>query len=183
MLATQSDRWVVEEFNRLRFLTAVTNARAEEGEYLAPRPVGERVEQTHIICVVEGYPPLLTVQEHPEPLRGRTEVQPGPGLRAGGVLVPITQPQRPVAAFGAQLDPSAPAYGLRGHAQVPLGFGAHFYLPVVSACLEALGGQNVDTLEETLVVVRMWDHDVTLNCHGFVTGDLDAWVRCVNIKR
>lgn len=61
ILTRQSDRWVVEEFDRLRFLTAATNARAEEGEHLAPRPIGERVEQTHIISIVEGYPPLLAV--------------------------------------------------------------------------------------------------------------------------
>lgn len=61
MLARQSDRRVVEEFDRQRFLSAVTDARTEEGERLAPRPVGERVQQAHIIGVVEGDPPLLAV--------------------------------------------------------------------------------------------------------------------------
>lgn len=70
MLARQSDSRVVEELDRLRFLASVTNAWAEEGEHLAPRPVGERVQQAHIVGVVEGHPPLLAVQEHPEPLRG-----------------------------------------------------------------------------------------------------------------
>lgn len=183
MLARQSDRRVVEEFDRRRFLTAATDARAEEGERLAPRPVGERVEQTHIVGVVEGHPPLLAVQEHPEPLRGRAELQPRPGLRAGRVLAPVTQPQRPVAAFGAQLDASVPVDRLGGHAKVPLGFGAHFYLPVVSSWLEALGGQDVDALEETLAVVRVLDHDVTLDSQGFISGDVNVGVRRVDIKR
>lgn len=53
MLARQRDRWVVEEFDRLRLLTAGTDARAEEGEHLAPWPVIERVEQTHIVGIVK----------------------------------------------------------------------------------------------------------------------------------
>lgn len=61
MLARQSDRRVVEELDRLRSLSAAANARAEEGERLASRPVGERVEQTHVIGVKEGHPPLLAV--------------------------------------------------------------------------------------------------------------------------
>lgn len=116
-------------------------------------------------------------------MRGGGGLQPRPGLRSGRVLVPVAQPQRPVAAFRAQLNPSVPVYGLRGDAQVPLGFGAHFYLPVVSARLEALGSQDVDALEETLAVVHIWNHSVTFDCHGFVPGDVDAWVRCVSIER
>lgn len=60
----------------------IADARAEEGENLPPWPVGERIEQTHIVGVVEGHPPLLAVQEHTDPLRGTSQVQPGPGLCA-----------------------------------------------------------------------------------------------------
>lgn len=116
-------------------------------------------------------------------MRGGGELQPRPGLRAGRVLIPVAQPQRPVATFRAQLNTSTPVYGLRGDAQVPLGLGAHFYLPVVSASLEALGSQDVDALEETLAVVYIWDHSVAFDCHGFVPGDVDVRVRCVSIER
>lgn len=51
----------MEELDRLRSLSAVGNARAEEGERLASRPVGERVEQAHVISVEEGHPPLFVV--------------------------------------------------------------------------------------------------------------------------
>ena len=183
MLARQRNRRVVEEFDRLRFLTAVTDARAEEGEHLAPRPIGEGVEQAHIVCVVEGHPPLLAVQENAEPLRGGAELQPGPGLGAGEVLVPVTQPQSPVAAFWTQLDPRVSVHGLRGHAQVPFGFGAHFYLPVVAPRVEALGSQNVNALEEALAVFRVPCHALAFDHQSFIPGDSDARVSCVNIKR
>lgn len=183
MSPRQSSRRVVEELYRLRFLAAVADARAEEGEGLVPRPVGKRVEQTHIISVVEGDPPLVAVQENPEPLWGTSDLQPRPGLRSRRVLVPVTQPQSPVAAFWAQLDPSAPVYVLQGHAQIPFRAGAHFYLPVVSTGLEALRSQDVDALEEALVVVRVMAHDVRFDRHRFVPGDLNARVCCVDIKR
>lgn len=61
MLARQSNRRVVEELDRMRSLSAVANARAEEREHFASRPVGEREEQTHVISVEEGHPPILTV--------------------------------------------------------------------------------------------------------------------------
>lgn len=83
MLTRQGKRRVVQESDRLRPLTSVTDAWAEEGEHFAPWPVGEGVEEAHIISIVEGHPPLLTVQENPKPLRGAAELQPCPGLRAG----------------------------------------------------------------------------------------------------
>ena len=60
-LARQSHSRVVEEFDGLRSLTAPTDARAEEWEHFAPRPIGERVEQTHVVGVVEGHSSLLAV--------------------------------------------------------------------------------------------------------------------------
>lgn len=173
----------MEELYGLRFVAAVCNAWAKEGERLAPRPAGERVEQTHVVGVVEGDPPLVAVQENTEPLWGRSDPEPLPWLRSHRVLVPVAQPQGPVAAFRAQLDPSVPVDILQGHSQVPLRAGAHFYLPVVSTRLEALGSQNVDALEEALVVVHVVGHDVRFDRHGFVSRDLNARVCCVDVKR
>lgn len=172
----------MQEFNNLRFGPAVTDARAEEGEHFAPRPAAERVQQTHFISVVERHPPLVAVQENPDPLRGRHELQPRPRLRPRPVLVPVAQPQGPVATLGAQLDPSAPVHRLRGHAQVPLRTAAHLHLPVVSTRLETLGSQDVDALQEALAVARMGGHDLTLHCYQFVPGDVNARVSCVDIE-
>lgn len=183
MLARQSNRGVGEEFYRGRFVTAVTNAWAEEREYLFSRPVDKRVQQTHIISIVEGDLPVVKVQINPDPLQGRPELQPCPRLRSSWVFVPVAQPQSPVTAFWAEFNPSVPVYSLWGHAQVPLRARAHFYLPVVSTWLEALGSQDVDTLKETLVVVGMVVHTIIFNCHSFVSGDINARVRCVNIVR
>lgn len=60
-LARQSHSRVVEESDGLRSLTAPADARAEEGEHFAPRPVGERVQQTHVVGIVEGHSSLLAV--------------------------------------------------------------------------------------------------------------------------
>lgn len=182
MSARQSDRWVMEEFDRLGLLIAVSNAWAEEGENLAPRPVGKRVEQAHVISVVEGHSPLLAVEENADPLKGRAELQPGPGLGASWTLVPVTEPQSPKSVFGTQLDPCAPVHCVRGHTQVPFGLRAHFDLPVVPAWLEALGSQDVNTLEETLVVVHVQYHAVTLECDGFVPGHSNARVCCLDVE-
>lgn len=72
----------MEDLDWLGSLRVVTNTRAEEGEHLAPRPVGKRIQQTHIISVVERHPPLLTVEVHADPLRRRAQLQPRPGLGA-----------------------------------------------------------------------------------------------------
>lgn len=182
LLAGQSDGGVVQKFNGLRWVSAVVNARAEEGERLAHRPVGERVEQAHVVCIVEGHPPLVTVQEDPQPLRHRAQLEPRPGLRAGPALVPVAHPQGPVTVLRAQLDPTHPVYGLGGHAHIPFGFGTHFHLPVMSARLETLGGQDVNTLEEALVVVWIDARIVHFQRRGFVHGDVDAPVGRVIVK-
>lgn len=173
----------MQEFNKLRSAPAVADARAEEGEHFAPRPAAERVQQAHFVGVVERHSPLVAVQENPDPLRGRHQLQPGPRLRPGPVLVPVAQPQGPVAALGAQLDPGVPVHRLRGHAQVPLRAAAHLYLPVVPTRLETLGSQDVDALQEALAVARMGGHDLTLHCYQFVSGDVNARVSCVDIER
>lgn len=158
LLAGQRDGRVVQQFHWLRRLSALVDAGAEEGEHLAPGPVGERVEQPHVVCVVEGHPPFFAVQEDPQPPRRRAQAKPRPRLRAGRALVPVAHPQGPVAVLRAQLDLSQPVYGLRGHAHVPFGFGTHVHLPVMSARLETLRGQDVHALEEALVVVWIDAH-------------------------
>lgn len=181
-LHAQRDSGMVEELDGQTALTVGTNAGAEEGEHPASRPIGERVNQTHVIGAEEGHPLVVTVQENADPFRGAAGLQPGPGLGACWELVTVAQPQRPVAILRAQLDTSVSVYGLRGHAQVPLGFRSNFHLPVVSAWLEALGGQNINTLEEALVVVVVGDGAATFDCQRFVSWDENAWVRCVDIK-
>lgn len=74
VLARQRDGGVMEELDRVRLLIAVTYARAEKRENLASGPVGELVDQSHVISVVEGHSPLLTLQEDPDPLRGGDQV-------------------------------------------------------------------------------------------------------------
>lgn len=157
-LAGQSDGRVVQQFDWLRWGSAVVNAGAEEGERLAPRPVGERVEQAHVVCVVEGHPPLFTVQEDPQPLRRAAQLKPRPRLRAGRALVPVAHSQGPVAVLGAQPDLTHPVYALGGYAHIPFGFGTHLHLPVMSARLETLRGQDVHALEEALVAVWICAH-------------------------
>lgn len=61
ILARHGRRRVVQESDWLSFLSGAADARAEEGVHLATRPIGERVEQTHIVRVIEGDPPLLAV--------------------------------------------------------------------------------------------------------------------------
>lgn len=183
LLAGQSDGGVVQKFNRLTWVYAVINARAEEGERLAPRPLGERVEQAHVVCIVEGHPPLVTVQEDPQPLRHRAQLKSGPRLRPGRALVPVAHPQGPVTVLRAQLDPTQSVYALRGHAHIPFGFGTHFHLPVMLARLETLGGQDVNALEEALVVVWIDAHIVRFQRRGFVHRDADAPVGRVIVKR
>lgn len=153
LLAGQGDGRVVQQFHWLRWVSAVVNAGAEEGEHLAPGPVGEGVEQAHVVCVVEGHPPFFKVQEDPQPLRRRAQLQPRPRLRAGRALVPVAHPQGPEPVLRAQLDLTQPVDGLGGHAHIPFGFGTHFHLPVMSPRLETLQGQDVHALEEALVVV------------------------------
>lgn len=182
-LARQSDSRVVEEFNGLRFFTAVSDARAEKGKHLAPRPIGEGVEQAHIVGVVERHPPFVAIQKDAHPLREGSQLQFRPGLRARRALIAVPHPQRPVAGLGAQLDAGTSVYSFQGHAQVPLRFGAHLHLPVVSAGLKALRRQHVDALNETLVVLRVGEDNVTLDCSSFVPGNVDARVRRVHIKR
>lgn len=76
----------------MRFLAVFTDARAEEGEHFAPGPLAVQAEEAHVVSVVEGHLPFVAVQVHPDPLRGRPELQPRPRLRAGPVLTPVTQP-------------------------------------------------------------------------------------------
>lgn len=173
----------MEEFNGLRFFTAVADARAEKGEYLAPWPVGKGVEQAHIVGVVERHPPFVAIQKDAHPLRKGSQLQFRPGLRACRALIPVPHPQRPVAGLRAQLDAGTSVYCFQGHAQVPLRFGAHLHLPVVSARLKALGRQHVDALDETLVVLGVGEDNITLDCSSFVPGNVDARVRRVRIKR
>lgn len=181
-LAGQSNGRVVQQFDWLRQVSAVADAGAEEGEHPAPRPVGERVEQAHVVCVVEGHPAFLTVQEDAHPLRRRAQLKPGPRLRAGRALVPVAHAQGPVPVLRAQLDLTQPVYGLGRHAHVPFGFGTHFHLPVMSPRLETLRSQDVHTLEEALVVVWIDAHIVQFQRRGFVHGHADAPVRCVFVK-
>lgn len=75
-----------------------------------------------------------------------------------------------------------PVHGLEGHSYVPLGLAAHFYLPVVPAWVEALGSQNVNTLEETPVDAHVLNHVVTFQGHSFVPGDVNARMSCVDIE-
>lgn len=182
LLAGQSDGRVVQQFQWLRWVSAVVNAGAEEGEHLAPRPIGERVEQAHVVCVVEGHPPFFTVQEDPQPLRRRAQLKPRPRLRAGRALVPVAHPQGPVPVLRAQLDFTQPVYRLGGHAHIPFGFGTHFHLPVMSPRLETLRGQDVHALEEALVVVWIYAHIIQFQHRSFVHGDADAPVRRVIVK-
>lgn len=158
LLAGQRGGRVMQQFHGLRRLSALINAGAEEGEHLAPRPVGERVEQAHVVCVVEGHSPFFTVQEDPQPLRRRAQLKPRPRLRAGRALVPVAHPQGPVAVLRAQLDLTQPVYGLGGHAHIPFGSGTHFHLPVMAPRLETLRGQDVHALDEALVVVWIYAH-------------------------
>lgn len=60
-LAMQGLSGVMQELYGLQAVSPVTDARAEEGEHFASRPVLEGVEQAHVVGVVEGHFPLVAV--------------------------------------------------------------------------------------------------------------------------
>ena len=102
----------MEELDRQGCLAGIADARAEEWECCAPGPIGERVQQSHVLCIEEGHSPFLAIQEHSNPLGGASELQTGPGLGASPILVSVAEPQGPVTGLWAQLDPGLPVHPL-----------------------------------------------------------------------
>lgn len=128
---------------RLHILAiGVALARAEVGEDLGGEflPVG--VEPRHVVCVVEDEQAFGVVQVHPHLLQLALDVEAGPGLRAGAVLVPVMHDDAVETTAGLDLDTSLAADRLVGHTYHPLGFLRHHHLPVMDARHDALRSQN-----------------------------------------
>lgn len=120
----------------------VALARAEVGEDLGGEflPVG--VEPGHVVCIVEDEQAFVVVQVHPHLLQLALDVEAGPRLGAGAVLVAVVHDDAVEATAGLDLDAALAADCLVGHADHPLGLLRHHHLPVVHPRHEALCAQN-----------------------------------------
>lgn len=125
---------------------------------------------------------LLTVYKDPNPYRLRVYTHWGPGLGACGVLCVTAQTQGPIPIIGAQLHPCLSIHCFQGNTYVPLGLGVNTHLPVMSACMESLGSENINTLYEALRIGFVGQHGFSLNHLGPVSRELETWMNCVLIE-
>lgn len=133
------------------------------------------------MSIVEGNCAFLTVHKDPNPLRSRGHAQWGPWLGACRVLCIVAQTQGPVPIIGAQLHPCLSINCFQGNTYIPLGLGANTHLPVMSACMESLGTENINTLNEALRIGFVRQHGFSLDYLGPVSRELEAWMNCVLI--
>ncbi|KAG7244738.1 hypothetical protein INR49_029757, partial [Caranx melampygus] len=120
----------------------VALTRAEVGEDLGGEFLSVGVEPGHVVRVVEDEQAFRVVQVHPHLLQLALDIEAGPGLGAGTVLVPVVHDDAVEAATGLDLDAALATDCLVGHADHPLGLLRHHHLPVMDARGEALGAQN-----------------------------------------
>ena len=158
---------------------ARTEVRVElGGELLA---VG--VEPGHVVGVVEDQQALGVVQVDAHLLQLALDVEAGPGLGAGAVLVAVVHDDAVEAAAGLDLDAALAVDRLVGHADHPLGLLRHHHLPVVQAGAERLGAQHGHLHVEAPrgVLQRLWVQ-VTVRHDGAVVRQDEALVRCDGVK-
>lgn len=91
VLTGQVNRRIVQKLYGLWFLVSVIDTGTKEGQHSAPGAVTKGVQETHVISVIEGHLPLITIQEHPYPLGRPPNLEPCPGLCACRVLVSLPQ--------------------------------------------------------------------------------------------
>ena len=96
---------------------------------------------------------------HTHLLQLALDVEAGPGLGAGAVLVAVVHDDAVEAAAGLDLDAALAADRLVGHADHPLGLLRHHHLPVVDARAEALrpedGHLHVEAARRVLQRLRV----------------------------
>jgi len=122
----------------------VTLPGAEVGAELAGKPLPEGVEPGHVVGVVEDEEPLVVVQEDPHLLQLALDIEPGPGLGAGAVLVAVVHDDAIKPTAGLNLDAALAGDGFVGQADHPLGLLGDHYLPVVDPTAERLRAQDRD---------------------------------------
>lgn len=124
------------------FAIGVALARAEVGEDLGGELLPVGVEPGHVLCIVEDQEAFGVVQVDPHLLQLALDIETGPRLGAGAVLVAIMHNDAVEAAAGLDLDTPLPGDCLFGHANHPLGFLRHHHLPVMDAWCKALCTQD-----------------------------------------
>lgn len=128
---------------RLHILAvSVTLAGTEVGEDLGGEFLSVGVEPGHIVCVVEDEKAFRVVQEHPHLLKLALDVEAGPGLGAGAVLVPVVHNNAVKAAARLDLDATFATHCLAGYTNHPLRLLRHHHFPVMNARCETLRSQN-----------------------------------------
>lgn len=140
MLFLKTDR---VDTQRLHILAVcVTLAGGEVREDLGGELLPVRVEPGHVVRVIEDEQAFRVVQEHPHLLELALDVEAGPGLGAGAVLVAVVHDDAVEAAARLDLDAALAADGLVGHTDHPLRLFGHHHLPVMHARHEALRPQD-----------------------------------------
>lgn len=136
----------------------MTLARAEVGEDLGGEFLSVGVEPRHVVCVVEDEEAFGVVQEHPHLLQLALDIETGPGLGAGAVLVPVVHNDAVEAAARLDLDAAFATDCLAGHADHPLRLLRHHHLPVMNTRRKALCTQNghLDIKAPRGVLQRLW---------------------------
>lgn len=108
-------------------------AWAEIGEDLGREFLSVGVEPGHVVCIVEDEEAFWVVQVHPHLLQLVLDIETGPGLGAGTVLVPVMHNDAVEATAGLDLDAALATDCLVGHADHPLGLLRHHHLPIMDA--------------------------------------------------
>lgn len=112
---------------------SVALARAEIGEDLGGEFLSVGIEPGHVVCIVEYEQAFWVVQVHPHFLQLGLDIETGPGLGAGTVLVSVMHNNAVEATAGLDLDATLATDRLVGHADHPLGLLRHHHLPVMDA--------------------------------------------------
>lgn len=106
--------------------------------------------------IIEGDLAVVNVHKNTNPLRLAGHIQCCGRIRAEGIVMFVAQAKEPVAMCGANRDLPLAIDGLAGYAQVPVGLRPHVNLPVVSARLKPLLGQDTDDAVKTARRVWHW---------------------------
>lgn len=148
------------------------------GEFL---PVG--VEPGHVVCVIENEQTFGVVQENPHLLQLALDVEAGPGLGAGAVLIPIVHNDAVKAAAGLDLDAAFAADRLVGHADHPLRLLRYHHLPVMHAWREALCSQHGHLhIKAARGVLQRLRVEVPVRHNGAVVREDQSLVGCDGVE-